>query len=213
MTGYASFVAFAAVLVIVPGPDLAVVTRNAVAGGRSRGAWAGAGVACSNAVQGGVAATGLGVLIVASQPVFSAIKWAGVGYLLLLGTQAIRSARRGRYDAVERGAPSTSTRRAAWSGWRQGFLSNVTNPKVLIFYLAVLPQFLPRDAATWQLAALALTHAVLSFSYLLLLVAGLHRVRRLITRRSSRRVLDAGTGAAMIGFGGFLAREQLTATA
>jgi threonine/homoserine/homoserine lactone efflux protein len=81
---------------------------------------------------------------------------------------------------------------------------------VLVFYLAVLPQFLPGKAAVWQLAALALTHALLSLAYLLLLVAGLHRARRVLTRRPVRRALDALTGVVLLGFGAGLAREHLT---
>jgi threonine/homoserine/homoserine lactone efflux protein len=203
---YGSFLLFAAVLIVVPGPDFAVVTRNALAGGRHRGLWTGVGVASSNAVQGVVAAVGLGALIVASQPVFTAIRWAGIAYLLWLGGQALRSARRGQYPPVD--APAAD-RGAALVGWRQGFLSNITNPKVLVFYLAVLPQFLPADPALWQLAALALTHAVLGLGYSLLLVAAVHRARRALARRRVRRALDAATGVALVGFGAALGREQL----
>jgi threonine/homoserine/homoserine lactone efflux protein len=205
---YGSFVLFAAVLVVVPGPDFAVVTRNALGGGRRRGLWAGVGVASSNAVQGAVAAIGLGALIVAVQPLFAAIKWAGIAYLLWLGVQALRSAWLGRYPAVDE--PSGG-RGAALAGWRQGFLSNITNPKVLVFYLAVLPQFLPAEPQLWQLAALALTHALLSLAYLLLLVVGLDRVRGVLGRRPVRRALDAATGAALVGFAALLGREQLRA--
>jgi threonine/homoserine/homoserine lactone efflux protein len=207
---YGSFVLFAAVLVLVPGPDFAVVARNALTAGRRRGAWAAAGVASSNAVQGALAVIGLGALIVAAQPVFTAVKWAGVAYLLWLGVQALRSAWRGRYPEQAAGGPGGA---AALAGWRQGFLSNITNPKVLVFYLAVLPQFLPAGAPVWQLAALGLTHAVIGLGYSLLVVAGLHRVRAVLARRPVRRALDAATGVAMVGFGAVLAREQLARAA
>lgn len=210
---YGSFLLFALVLVVVPGPDFAVVTKNTLTAGRTRGAWSGAGVASSNAVQGVAAAVGLGALVVASQPVFDAIKWAGVGYLAFLGVQALRSAWRG-----ETGLPAQADSEAqqggavhgrdAFHGWRQGFLSNITNPKVLVFYLAVLPQFLPPDVAMWQAAALALTHAVLSLTYLMLLVGGLHRARRLLGRRAVRRGLDATTGVVLLAFSARLAREH-----
>src|SRR3954471_15162289 len=72
---YGSFLVFAAVLVLVPGPDFAVVTRNALASGRRRGVASALGVASSNAVQGTAAAAGLGAVIMRSQPVFLAIKW------------------------------------------------------------------------------------------------------------------------------------------
>lgn len=203
---YGSFALFAVVVTLVPGPDFAVVTRNALAGGRARGLWAGLGVTCSNAVQGIAVALGLGAVIVASEPVFLAIKWAGVAYLFFLAVQALRSARRGEYAAVLGGQPG-ARRREALVGWRQGFISNITNPKVLAFYLAVLPQFLPVGQSPLQAVPLALTHAVISAAYLALLVLGIHRARRVLSRRRVRRWMDGLTGAAMLGFGARLATE------
>ncbi|MGH3171084.1 MAG: LysE family translocator [Trebonia sp.] len=93
-------------LVLVPGPDFAVVTKNALAGGRRRGRWTSAGVATSNVVQGTAAACGLSAVIVRAQPVFEAIKWAGVAYLAFLGAQAIRSAIRGPAPPPRAAAPA-----------------------------------------------------------------------------------------------------------
>ncbi len=80
------------ILIVVPGPDFAVVLKNSLSSGRRSGAWASVGIAMSNSVQGLVAVVGLGALIAASQPLFTAIKWAGVAYLAYLGGQALRSA-------------------------------------------------------------------------------------------------------------------------
>ncbi len=203
---YGSFLAFAVVLVLVPGPDVAVVTRNTLSTGRERGAWTAAGVATAAAVQGVAAAAGLGAVVVRSQPLFEAIRWAGTAYLVHLGVQALRSARVGRYPALDGQEPGQSSQRLA--GWRQGFLSNTTNPKVLVFYLAVLPQFLGADAGIPTLLLFALSHAALTLLYLLLLVAGMHRARRLLGRRPVRRALDAVTGVALLGFGVRLATER-----
>jgi threonine/homoserine/homoserine lactone efflux protein len=93
---YASFLVFATVLVLVPGPDFAVVTKT-LAGGRRRGLRSCVGVTTSNVIQGVAAAAGLGAVIVRAQPLFHAIKWAGVAYLALLALQAFRSAAAGRY--------------------------------------------------------------------------------------------------------------------
>ncbi len=206
-SSYGAFLAFATVLVLIPGPDFAVVTRNTLAAGRWRGAWTAGGVSTSNAVQGAAAAAGLGAVIVRAQPVFEAVKWAGVCYLAYLGVQAIRSAVRGRYAPLD--APGEAhPAGAAFGGWRQGFLSNITNPKVLVFYLAVLPQFLAPGAGTPTLLLFALSHAALSLLYLLLLTASLHRARRLLARRRVRRGLDAATGVALVGFGARLAAEH-----
>jgi threonine/homoserine/homoserine lactone efflux protein len=202
---YAEFLAFAVVLVLIPGPDFAVVTKNTLVGGRQRGRWTALGVSSSNLVQGTAAAFGLSALIVRIQPLFEAVKWAGVCYLAYLGAQAIRSAVRGQYPPLD--AADGRTRSVA--GWRQGFISNITNPKVLVFYLAVLPQFLTPGAGLGWLLVLAWSHAVISLSYLLVLVTGLHGARRLLMRRQVRRGLDATTGAVLLGFSARLATAHV----
>ncbi|MGY1689451.1 LysE family translocator [Geodermatophilus sp. SYSU D01105] len=205
MSQYGTFVVFATVLVLVPGADFAVVVKNTLAGGRRRGAWAAGGVTASNVVQGAAAATGLGALVVRVEPLFQTIRWLGIAYLAWLGVQALRSAVRGRYPELPAGERLPGQ---ALAGWRQGFLSNITNPKVLAFYLAVLPQFLGPGTPVPVLAAYALTHAVLGLAWLLLLVAGLDRARALLARRPVRRGLDALTGVALLGFGARLATER-----
>jgi threonine/homoserine/homoserine lactone efflux protein len=203
---YGEFLVFAVLLVLVPGPDFAVVTKNALAGGRRRGSWTSAGVTTSNMVQGTAAACGLSTVIVRAQPVFEAVKWAGAAYLAFLGVQAIRSAIQGRYE-LSGGSQSAAAARP-FAGWRQGFLSNITNPKVLVFYLAVLPQFLVPGASPGWLLALAWSHAALSLAWLLALTAGLHRLRGLLLRRGIRRGLDATTGAVLLGFSARLAVDR-----
>jgi threonine/homoserine/homoserine lactone efflux protein len=205
---YTEFMAFAIVLIVIPGPDFAVVTKNTLVGGRRRGRWTALGVSSSNFVQGSAAALGLSALIVKVQPLFEAIKWVGVAYLAYLGVQALRSARRGQYTPLDGDDPAQNTAQNM-AGWRQGFISNITNPKVLVFYLAVLPQFLTPGADLGWLLVLAWTHAVLSLSYLLILVTGLHSARRLLMRRRVRRVMDATTGAVLLGFGARLATEHV----
>jgi threonine/homoserine/homoserine lactone efflux protein len=207
-SSYGEFLALACVLVLIPGPDFAVVAKNTLLAGRRRGSWASLGICTSNAVQGTAAAAGLGALIVRSQPVFEAVKWAGVCYLAFLGVQAIRSAIRGRYDMVTEGNGQSGAA-AAFGGWRQGFVSNITNPKVLVFYLAVLPQFLHPGAAPGWLLAFAWSHAVLSLLYLFAVSAALMRVRQVLSRRPVRRAMDVATGGALLGFSARLAAERI----
>jgi threonine/homoserine/homoserine lactone efflux protein len=205
-SAYGGFLAFAAVLVLIPGPDFAVVTKNTLATGRTRGRWTALGVGTSNALQGMAAATGLSALIVRAQGVFETIKWMGVCYLAFLGLQALCSALRGRYQPID--AEEQLRSGAAFGGWRQGFVSNVTNPKVLVFYLAVLPQFLHPGVSPGWLLAFAWSHALLSLAYLLALSTGLHRARNLLSRRKVRRAMDGTTGAVLIGFSARLAFEH-----
>jgi threonine/homoserine/homoserine lactone efflux protein len=204
---YGEFLAFAVVLIVIPGPDFAVVTKNTLVRGHRRGRWTALGVSSSNLVQGTAAALGLSALIIRVQPLFEAIKWAGVAYLVYLGVQALRSARRGEYAPLDGEAASGPGQSVA--GWRQGFVSNITNPKVLVFYLAVLPQFLTPGAGLGWLLVLAWSHAVLSLAYLLVLITALHSARHLLARRKVRRTLDATTGAVLLGFSAKLATEHV----
>ncbi|MHB8450524.1 MAG: LysE family translocator [Mycobacteriales bacterium] len=126
-SSYGEFLAFATVLVLIPGPDFAVVTKNTLAAGPRRGRWTAVGICSSNALQGTAAAAGLSALIVRAQPVFDTIKWAGVCYLAYLGAQALRSAIRGHYQPID-DETAGAGRGAALGGWRQGFVSNITNP-------------------------------------------------------------------------------------
>jgi threonine/homoserine/homoserine lactone efflux protein len=205
---YGTFVIFAAAVVIAPGPDFAVVVRNSLARGRTAGFLTSLGVVASCLVQGTLAAFGVGVVIARSQPLFLAIRWAGVAYLCYLGVQALLAARRD--DAWQHDAnalPPPRARRMA--ALRQGFLCNITNPKVLAFYLSVLPQFLGHAGTpTVDALALAYTHAVLGVFWLFALVTFLHRVRPWLQRRRVRRSLDAVTGTALIGFASALAVES-----
>ncbi|PVZ10191.1 threonine/homoserine/homoserine lactone efflux protein [Actinomycetospora cinnamomea] len=204
---YGAFAAFALLLVIAPGPDFAVVVKNALVGGRRYGRWTSVGVTASNAVQGTAAALGVGALIVASQPLFEAVRWAGVVYLCWLGVQALRSAWRGPAAVPEDGEPVGDVA-SRWVRWRQGFLSNITNPKVLVFYLSVLPQFLQPGSSVVHGLALAYTHAAMSLAWLFLLVATLHTLRAWLARRRVRRSLDTLTGVALFGFAGRLATDS-----
>ena len=203
-SSYGTYLVFVLLVVLAPGPDTLVTLKNALSGGRRGGLLATCGIFVGNLLQGTAVALGLGALIVRSQPLFLTLRWAGVAYLCYLGFQALRGAWRGDYAKLDAlGARSTSFRR-----WREGFLSNVTNPKVLALYLSVLPQFLtPGVTTTWDALVLAYTVAVLGTVWLLVLVVLMHRVRAWLQRRRVRRSLDAVTGVALVGFGIALAAE------
>ncbi len=207
-SSYAAFLALAAVVVVVPGPDLAVVTRSSLLGGARAGRWSSLGVATACVLQGAAAAAGLGTLLRDSTVAFAVLRIAGAAYLFTLGIRAWRSARRGDYPASLAGQPAAGPS-TAWRGWRQGFVTNATNPKVLVFYLAVLPPFLRPGAAPTWLLAFAWSHAVLTLAYLWGVSAGMARLGRFLSRRRVRRTLDAVTGAALMGFGMALALERL----
>jgi len=197
------FLAVAAVLVVTPGADFTIIVRNTVTGGRPVGTATTFGVSVAAALQGLLVTLGLAGFIVRAHPAFLAIKWAGIGYLAYLAARSLLSAVRGHYPAPA----LTGRSRSRVTGFRQGFLCNATNPKILVFYLALLPQFVGRDAPWWSWLAHAWTQPALGTGWCLLVVAGVDRVRVLLSRRSVRRALDALTGTVLIGFCARLATE------
>lgn len=205
MSTYISFVAFAALLAMAPGPDTFLTLRATVVGGRTRGLVTAAGITVACAAQGVLAATGLGAVLAAAEPVFLAVRWAGVAYLTWLGFTALRDALRrdGSVWAVGDG-PGTVRHRTAF---RQGFVCNITNPKVLAFNLAVLPQFVGEGQGLPTLLAYALTLVVIGSFVLVAVVWVAGKAANALTRPSFRRGVDGVTGVVMLGFATALATE------
>lgn len=207
MAQYLTFLALVSVVTLAPGPDTFLTLRNTATAGRTAGIATLIGICVAAAVQGLLAATGLGALIVHAEPVFQAIKWAGVCYLLYLGVMAIRSALRG---AESWDAPSDDPRARRSTSikmFRMGFLCNITNPKVLVFNLAVLPQFVGPGSDVWQLLTYALSLPLLGAAFLLLIAFLAGAVATHLKRTRVRQALDAAVGTVMIGFAGALAAE------
>jgi threonine/homoserine/homoserine lactone efflux protein len=140
---------------------------------------------------------GIAALIAASQPVFTAIRIAGVVYLVWLGLQALAAAVRGRrHEERPRGSAT---------GFRQGLLSNLANPKMAIFFTSLLPQF---GTGFGELIGLGLVFATLTLTWLSAYTLAVARTKRLLVRGRVRRALDAITGLALVAFGVRLAVER-----
>lgn len=190
----ATFTAAAALLVLTPGPDVFLVLRRTVVGGRAAGLRTALGTETGLLVHATAAALGLSAVLAASATAFTAVKIAGAAYLLWLGVQALRGLRNG---AV---APVSLT----GSPFRQGLLTNVLNPKVAVFFLTFLPQFLgPGPASTARIALLSAIFVGLGAVWLLTLVLVVDRAQPLVARHRQR--LEAVSGLAMVGFGARLA--------
>lgn len=200
-----AFLAVVLAVIVVPGVDFVITLRNSMAAGRRAGAAAAVGIGVASVLQGTLASVGLGALIVRSQPVFLALKWLGIGYLFFLAVQALWSAWRGRYGP-ESGmidAPPGARARA----FRQGFLGNITNPKMFVFYLSLLPQFVGASAplATWLVHAWTLP--LLGTTWLLVVAVLGGAFRQHLLRPLARRITDAIAGTALLGFGFRLAAQ------
>ena len=168
----AAFLGIAILVIVTPGQDTALTIRNTLLGGRRGGVATALGVVVRHACWTVAASVGLAALLVASEPVFVALKLAGAAYLVYLGLQALRHAiRRARRRSTRR-RPRRSHRERAF---RQGLLSNLGNPKIAVFFTSLLPQF---GSSFWSLLALGLLFCSLDARL---------AVRVLVRRRARRR--------------------------
>ncbi len=202
-----SFALVAGLLTVIPGLDTALVLRAAITQGRPQAFATGLGVASGSLVWGAAAAAGVSALLVASRIGYDVVRTAGAAYLVFLGVRLLHSAwREGAGVAVEAGDGRPETVRRSWL---RGFATNLLNPKVGAFYLAVLPQFIP--AHTFHLGfgvLLALVHDVEGMAWFTALILGASRLRPWLRRRSVRRGVDATTGAVLVAFGLRLGLER-----
>lgn len=193
-----TFAAAAMVLIMIPGPDQALITRNALAGGRSAGLFTTLGGTLGLSVHVTAASLGVSALLLASAEAFLALKIAGTLYLIWMGIATLRSARRG-------GPDGTGDAHRAPPGWRclrQGFLSNALNPKVALFFVTFLPQFLPSRGSTLQDAlALSAVFMLLYICWFSLYTVTVNRFGALLRRPTVRRRIERFTGAVLIAFG------------
>ncbi len=199
-----AFAIFAAILAVTPGLDTMLVLRTAAAGGRRAGLAAVLGIALGCLAWAVASALGVTAVLAASRLAFEVLRIAGVAYLCWLGLSTLWRARRlavsaGADPAADvDGGPVGAPRR----GLRLGFTTNLLNPKVGVFYLSVMPQFLPTGisplAGTLTLAAI---HIVEGLLWLSLVVLAVHRTRGWLRRPAVQRRLQQFTGVAFIGFG------------
>jgi threonine/homoserine/homoserine lactone efflux protein len=193
----AAFLGIAILVIVTPGQDTALTIRNSLLGGRRGGVRTAIGVAAGQACWTVAASAGIAALLVASKPVFQALKLAGAAYLVWLGLHALRDAVRGRRPDVA-ASPTDSA-------FRQGLLSNLGNPKMAVFFTSLLPQF---ASSFCGLLALGLLFCSLTLAWLSAYSLAVARAGDLLRRPRIRRSLDAVTGTLLVAFGIRLAAER-----
>ncbi|WP_458093439.1 LysE family translocator [Roseomonas sp. WA12] len=184
---------------VTPGPDMMFVLGQTLAGGTRRGWAAAMGIYCGAAVHVLLAALGVAALLAAEPALFTALRLAGGTYLVWLGVQSLRAA----WAGSTAGAPSAVAARRVLL---QGALTNLTNPKVALFFLAFLPQFVSTDpgrAPAWaQMLLLGLVLPVVSVPVFAVLISGAARaVSRLARSGRATRWLNGVAGAIFLGLG------------
>jgi threonine/homoserine/homoserine lactone efflux protein len=195
-----AFCGVAAVLVVTPGPDMALVARNALVSGRSAVPITVLGICAGIVVHAMAAAIGLSALLKASATAYAMVKVAGGAYLVYLGIQAWRASTRDEDDSEWMLGPAR--RFAGGSAFRQGFVSNVLNPKLVVFFISVLPGFTSADGNFFaQVVVLGLVFELLTVAWLLAYGAGVARVGEAMRRPGVRHFLERVSGTVLIALG------------
>jgi threonine/homoserine/homoserine lactone efflux protein len=231
-----AFIPVALLLALIPGADTALVTRNALALGTRGARWTIIGICTGCLIHATASALGLSAILATSARAYEMVKYVGAAYLVWIGAQGIWNARpsvsaQRRADGGERTAVSGGGRSADRSTslgmtsdasrgggsalavalrgghpFTQGFLTNILNPKVALFYLTFLPQFIPAGAPVLRTSLLlAMIHNLLGFAWLSLYARFVDRLRVTLTRPVVKGWIERVTGGALVLLGARLA--------
>jgi threonine/homoserine/homoserine lactone efflux protein len=205
MTQIAAFLGISALVIVTPGQDTALTIRNTLLGGRVAGIFTAFGVSAGQAAWTVATGVGVGALLVASEPAFLVLKLAGAGYLGFLGLQALWAVVRSNESrglVTLAGLPRSLSR---WRAFRQGLLSNLGNPKMLVFFTSLLPQF---GSSVSGLLLLGFAFCSLTAVWLAVYALVVARAGDLLRRSGVRRAIEAVTGTVLVGLGLRLAAES-----
>jgi threonine/homoserine/homoserine lactone efflux protein len=193
-----SFAAVAVLLTIVPGLDTAIVLRSAISQGRSHAYATALGVNSGALVWGIAAAVGASAVLAASETAYAALKLAGAAYMVWLGVTLLWNSRSATPLAQQRSGQLRTVRGA----WLRGFTTNLLNPKVGVFYLAMIPQFMADGVSHLAMGIiLAMVHNLIAFVWFSGVILATEAAGRVVRGASFTRVVDRITGTLLVGLG------------
>jgi threonine/homoserine/homoserine lactone efflux protein len=196
-------------LTITPGVDTLLVIRNTARGGWRDGALSSLGICSGLFVHGTVSAAGISVILLSTAWLYGGLKLAGAGYLVWLGISNWRSAKQRQQALMVDQLPGEARSFCLIRSLREGFLSNVLNPKTAIFYMAFLPQFIdPARSALLQSLALAGLHFLIAMLWQCLLALLVDRAKGWLQHPALNRFFSGVTGTVMVVLGLKLATER-----
>ena len=201
-----AFVGISLLLSVTPGPDMAVVTKNALAHGRRGVLLTTTGIALALSIWITATAVGLSAVLRTSGEALFVLKLVGAAYLGYLGVRTLIESRRRPAELVT-SAPAPAPGHAIF---RQGFLSAISNPKLGVFFVTFLPQFVaPGQALLPRLFLLGVIFAVIGWTWLNVYGLFVTRIRDVITTPRVRQWMERITGVVLLGFGARLAADRL----
>ncbi|WP_438823844.1 LysE family translocator [Bacillus sp. JJ1566] len=194
-------------LIILPGPDTAIATKNTLTVGKAGGLKTAFGTCCALLIHTSAAVFGLSAIIVKSAVLFSIFKYVGAIYLIYLGVKTLWSLRKKEVAAsVEM---NTVSKFENTTCFKQGFLTNLLNPKVAVFFLTFLPQFVDSGSNTFlPFLLMGFTYTVLTAIWFFLYVYLINQISTFMKKPKAQNMIEGITGTILIGFGIKLALEK-----
>jgi threonine/homoserine/homoserine lactone efflux protein len=209
MSAYLAFLGISLVVIMTPGPDTALTIRNTLLGGARAGVFTAIGVSAGQIIWALAASAGVVGLLVASAPVFEALKLAGAAYLIWIGVQTLYSAFRPGPGVARVSSDGAGRRSHPIAALRQGLINDLANPKMAAFFASLFPQFLPEDNASFAaLMMLGLVFSCLTLTWLVVYAFAVAKAGDVLRRSGIRRAIEGVTGAVLIAFGLRLASEH-----
>lgn len=206
MENFYLFLMMSIILIILPGPDTAIATKNTLTVGRTGGLQTIFGTCCALLVHTTAAVVGLSTIIVKSALLFTIFKYVGALYLIFLGIKTLLALKNKKATTKE---ITLQNKYESKSCFKQGFLTNILNPKVAIFFLTFLPQFVNAGSPTLiPFLIMGITYSVLTAIWFLFYVSLLNQISYFMKRPKTQLFMEGITGAVLIGFGVKMAFER-----
>jgi len=194
-------------LIILPGPDTAIMTKNTLTVGKQGGFKTMLGICCALSIHTFTAIVGLSAIIAKSALLFSIFKYIGSVYLIYLGIKSLWTLR--NKNTTETIEPIAKSKYKNESSFKQGFLTNLLNPKIAVFFLTFLPQFVNPGSHTFMpFLILGITYIVLTVVWYLFYIYLLNQISSFMKKPKTQKVIEGITGTILIGFGIKLALEK-----
>lgn len=195
------------VLIILPGPDTAIATKNTLTIGKNGGLKTVFGTCCALMIHTTAAVVGLSAIIVKSAMFFSIFKFVGAIYLFYLGVKTLWSLKNNKNLVKNEFLPKNNYQ--GKSCFKQGFLTNLLNPKVAVFFLTFLPQFVEVNSTTFiPFLLMGITYTILTIIWFLFYISLINQISAFIKRPSINKAMEGITGLVLIAFGLKLAFEK-----
>ncbi|MCQ6281274.1 LysE family translocator [Bacillus sp. EB600] len=208
MVNFYPFIMLCVFLIILPGPDTAIVTKNTISDGKIGGLKTALGTCCALFIHTSAATLGLSAIIMKSALLFSVLKYVGAVYLTYLGVKALWSLK--KKDETASFEMDIKSQIKNTSCFKQGFLTDFLNPKVAVFFLTFLPQFVSSGSSTFfPFLIMGITYTVMTAIWFLLYIYLINHISAFMKRPKTKKFVEGITGTVLIGFGIKLALEKV----